>query len=55
MNKIKIGDQVKTTRGYLGRVVALKENGVVLDVGMGMHIRCSLDNCKKIGAKKNER
>ena len=51
MSEIKIGDQVKTNRGYIGKVVGIKEFGLVIDIGCGFLIHISKNQVKKVGEK----
>lgn len=52
MEKIKVGDKVKTPRGYQGVVLNIYDDGrVLLEVGYGKLFGCSLGEVKKVEEK----
>ena len=53
-SKIKVGDKVRTKRGYIGRVKSISKMCALLEIGLAYMIREPLDNLTKIKEKSNE-
>ena len=51
-NEIKVGDKVRTKRGYIGRVKSISKMCAVLEIGFAYMIREPLDNLTKIKEKQ---
>lgn len=51
--KIKVGDMVRTKRGYIGRVKSISKMCALLEIGLAYMIREPLDKLTKIKEKEN--